>query len=856
MKIEIPEFALVLLVGASGTGKSSFAAKHFLPTEVISSDRMRGWVADDENDQSATGDAFDVLRYVVEKRLKGRRFTVIDATNVQPESRKSLIAMARKWHALAVAIVFDLPEAIAIERNAARPDRQFCAGPVRRHVQAFKRSIGGLNREGIRYVHRLRSVEDVDAVEIVRTRLWTDRRDETGPFDIIGDVHGCANELETLLEKLGYAVDWDGKAVTVTPPAGRRAIFVGNLVDRGPRSPDALRIAKHMVHAGTGMVVVGNHDDKLKRHLSGRNVKISHGLAETIEQFAQEPPEFAAEMRQWLDGLISHYVLDGGKLVVAHAGLKEEMQGRASGAVRSFCMYGETTGEIDEFGLPVRWDWAADYKGQAKVVYGHTPVVEANWVNGTICIDTGCVFGGKLTALRYPELDLVEVPAERTYYETIRPLASPAADTGMVPNQLNLADVLSKQVIETRHYHHVTVREDNAAAALEVMSRYAVDPRWLIHLPPTMSPAETSAQDGWLERPEEAFAYYGGKNLRTLVAEEKHMGSRGLVLLTRTQEVAAKRFGVHDGARGVIVTRTGRRYFNDAEVEAAALHRLDEAMEASGLWDELGTDWVLWDAEILPWSMKAGSLVRGQYAAVGSAALAGLGALADALAAAQRRGVAIDQLAASTNASLGDATRYRAAYNRYVSPFEGIEDLRIAPFHLLASEGAVHDDRDHLWHMTVAHRLAATDPALLLATQYRKVDLDDPAQVADAISWWEEMTAAGGEGMVVKPLDFVARSQKGLLQPAIKCRGREYLRIIYGPHYDRPENLERLKKRGLGHKRSMALREFALGLEALHRFVEHAPLTRVHQCIWRAGYGNRARRSATVIMKDRLLLGV
>ncbi|MBW3169107.1 polynucleotide kinase-phosphatase [Qipengyuania flava] len=832
MKIEIPEYALVLLVGASGTGKSSFAAKHFLPTEVISSDRMRGWVADDETDQSATGDAFDVLRYVTEKRLKARRFTVIDATNVQPEARRGLIALAKKWHALAVAIVFDLPEAIAIERNAARPDRQFGAGPVKRQTQALKRSMGKMKREGLRFVHRLRSVEEIDAVEIVRTRLWTDRRGETGPFDIIGDVHGCCDELETLLDELGYAVSWDGKSVTVTPPEGRRAIFVGDLVDRGPRSPDALRIAKHMVEAGTGLCVLGNHDDKLKRHLSGRNVKQTHGLAETVEQFAGEPPEFAAEMREWLDGLISHYVLDGGKLVVAHAGIKEAMQGRASGAIRSFCMYGETTGEIDEFGLPVRSDWAADYKGNAKVVYGHTPVVEANWVNGTLCIDTGCVFGGKLTALRYPELDLVEVPAARTYYEPIRPLEAPQANTGLAANQLDLADVLGKQSIDTRHYHRVTVREDNAAAALEVMSRYAVDPRWLIYLPPTMSPAETSARDGWLERPEEAFAYYGEKGVRTLVAEEKHMGSRGLIVLSRTQEVAAKRFGISDGSRGVVVTRTGRRFFKDAKMEAQALHRIDAAMEASGLWDELATDWVLWDAEILPWSMKASSLVRGQYAAVGAAATSGLAALDEAFSAARKRGVAVDDLSNATTEKLADAKRYRDAYNQYVAPFEGIEDLRIAPFHLLASEGSVHDEKDHVWHMEMAHRLAKADPALLIATRYRQIDLDDEQQVADAIAWWEAMTADGGEGMVVKPRDFVARGRKGLLQPAVKCRGREYLRIIYGPHYDRPENLERLKKRGLGHKRSMALREFALGLEALHRFVEHEPLTRVHQCVF------------------------
>ena len=467
MNIEIPEFALVLLVGASGTGKSSFAAKHFLPTEVVSSDRARGWVADDETDQSATPDAFDLVHAVIEKRLKNRRFTVVDATNVQPQSRKGLIALAKKWHALAVAIAFDLPEAVAVQRNALRSDRQFGAGPVRRQMQDLKRSLRGMQREGIRYVHTLRAADEVDSVTISRTKLWTDRREDKGPFDIIGDVHGCADELETLLTNLGYAVGWDGKAVTVVPPEGRRAIFVGDLVDRGPRSPDVLRIARHMVDSGAALAVVGNHDDKFKRHLSGKAVKVSHGLAETIEQFASEPPEFAAEMRGWLDGLISHYVLDEGKLVVAHAGLKEEMQGRASGAVRAFAMYGETTGEIDEFGLPVRYNWAADYKGRAKVVHGHTPVVESNWVNGTLCIDTGCCFGGKLTALRYPEMDLVSVPALQTYYEPIRPMGAPPVATGEAHvRQLNLADVMGKQVIETRDLGAVIVREENAAGRL------------------------------------------------------------------------------------------------------------------------------------------------------------------------------------------------------------------------------------------------------------------------------------------------------------------------------------------------------------------------------------------------------
>jgi protein phosphatase len=833
MLIDIPEFALVILVGASGTGKSTFAEKHFLPTEVVSSDRARGWVADDETDQAATGDAFDIVHAIIEKRLKNRRFTVVDATNVQPESRKGLLALASKWHALAVAIVFDLPEAVAVARNAERADRQFGAGPVRRQMLSLKKSMRGMQREGLRYVHVLKSAEEVEAVAITRAKLWVDRRDDTGPFDIIGDVHGCGDELERLLADLGYGVVWDGKEVQVTAPEGRRAIFIGDLVDRGPRSPDVLRIAKHMVESGTALAVVGNHDDKLKRHLSGKNVKTTHGLAETIEQLAAEPPEFAREMRDWLDGLISHYVLDGGKLVVAHAGLKEEMHGRASGAVRSFAMYGETSGEIDEFGLPVRYNWAADYKGAAKVVYGHTPVPEANWVNGTLCIDTGCCFGGKLTALRYPEMELASVPATRTYYEPIRPLAAPSSASGEADGvHLNIADVLGKQVIETRDLGAVIIREDNAAAALEVMSRHAVDPRWLIHLPPTMSPCETSSQQGWLERPEEAFAYYGSKNIHSLVLQEKHMGSRALILICRTLDAAEKGFGVATGERGVIVTRTGRRFFNDAEAEAQALHGIDTAMAAAGLWEELGTGWALWDAEIMPWSMKARALIDQQYAPVGAAAVAGLEALSEALHLSRARGVAVEALAETTDARLSNARHYREAFNRYVSPYAGIADLRIAPFHLLATEGAVHCDKDHLWHMEQAGRVAAADGKMLTATRHRQLDLRDEGQTRDAVAWWEEMTEAGGEGMVVKPLSFIARGKRGLLQPAVKCRGREYLRIIYGPDYDLPENLERLKKRSLGQKRSMAIREFALGMEALHRFVDHAPLTRVHQCVF------------------------
>ncbi|MGH7880345.1 MAG: AAA family ATPase, partial [Candidatus Binataceae bacterium] len=417
-----------VLIGATGSGKSTFAAKYFLTTEVISSDYCRALVSDSETDQDVTGDAFDLVREIAGKRLKHRKLAVIDATNVRSADRKGWIELARQWHALAVAIVFDPGIDVCIARNKARPDRAFGGQVVQRMVSEVRRGLGGLQREGFRQVWKLASGESIEAAIVTRQPLWTDKRNDHGPFDIIGDIHGCADELQTLLTKLGYRIeltdDHGDRTVTVIPPQGRKLIFVGDLVDRGPNSPDVLRIAMSMTAAGTAYAVQGNHDRKLEQWLSGRKVTISHGLRQTIDQLEDQDRGFRKTLPKFLDGLRSHFWLDGGRLAVAHAGLKEEMIGRGSGAVREFALYGETNGEIDEFGLPVRANWAASYRGSTTVVYGHTPVVRADFVNNTLCIDTGCVFGGKLTALRWPEKELVDVPAERTWFEPIRPLGS------------------------------------------------------------------------------------------------------------------------------------------------------------------------------------------------------------------------------------------------------------------------------------------------------------------------------------------------------------------------------------------------------------------------------------------------
>ncbi len=852
MTLTIPKLSLVVLIGPSGSGKSTFARAHFLPTEVVSSDACRGLVGDDPNDQAVTNEAFEVLHAIAARRLALGRLTVIDATNVQAESRAPLVALARKYHCLPVAVVLNLPEHVCHARNAARSDRAFGPHVVRNQRSQLRRSLRTLRREGFRQVHVFDTPEEVAAVAVERVPLWVDKSGERGPFDIVGDIHGCADELEALLARLGYAPaevpdagpGWG--SLSYRHPEGRKAVFVGDLVDRGPRVLDALRIVRNMVQSGAALCVPGNHDVKLLKKLTGRDVKVNHGLAESLAEIDALPgdtkPAFVKSLCGFLDGLVSHYVLDGGKLVVAHAGLKREMQGRGSSAVRDFCLYGETTGETDEFGLPVRLDWASEYRGPALVVYGHTPVPEAEWLNGTANIDTGCVFGGKLTALRYPEREFVSVPAARVYCEPARPFLSDAAAPALSAQQsyddlLDAADVLGKRYVSTRLRGSVTIRAPHATAALEVMSRFAADPRWLIYLPPTMSPTETSREPGLLEHPAEAFAYYRAQGAPHVVCEEKHMGSRAVVVVCRDGATAATRFGVTSGELGAVVTRTGRRFFPDAATEAAVLGRLRAAIAGAGLWESLDTGWLCLDCELMPWSAKARELLKSQYAAVGAAGRAALPRAQASLAAAAARltgaeRAKLDAVGGAVAGRAEDIGRFTDAYRRYCWPVHAVSDYKLAPFHLLASEGRVHSGESHAWHLDTLAAVCRADPELLLATAYKLVDLADESSCAEGTAWWFEMTERGGEGMVVKPPGFVLQGPRGLAQPAVKCRGREYLRLIYGPDYAGESNLTRLRGRGLAHKRSLALGEFALGVEGLERFVKREPLRRVHECVF------------------------
>lgn len=397
MQIKIPDFALVIIVGANSTFKRDFINQYFSDIEIVDSTDLK----------------------LMEDRLKNKLFTMVNQIDLQPKPFQILARLAKKYHCKPVAIVFNIDEKV-LKNYANEPIHL-----IRKQINQVKTFTKNHKYNGIRKVYKLDSIEKISESTLFRYKLWCNKQNEPGPFDIIGDIHGCAEELEQLLLKLNYQVETGEKfpfGYQITPPNNRKAFFVGDLTDRGPDSPKVLRMVMSMVKQKKAFCVRGNHDDKLYRQLLGKNVKLQHGLETTVEQLDKEPLEFVEQARDFLGKLANHYVLDNGDLVIAHAGLQESMHGRDSGKVNSFCLYGETTGKIDEFGYVERLNWAADYRSETAVVYGHTPQGKAVWQNNTMNIDTGCVFGGWLTALRYPEREVVQVKAIEEHYEYGKPL--------------------------------------------------------------------------------------------------------------------------------------------------------------------------------------------------------------------------------------------------------------------------------------------------------------------------------------------------------------------------------------------------------------------------------------------------
>ncbi|MBL4847881.1 MAG: metallophosphoesterase [Planctomycetes bacterium] len=409
-ELEIPSPSLVLIWGCEGSGAGAFAERLFGARALRARTFRRAVSGEADAPRWAGPFAASVLATVAERRARGASGLPL-AVEFEPwegHDPTAFSTIARRAGLPCRVLALSVP---ARRCRARRPDLSVEETSAQR--KRFDQALGELRkRKGV-------SVEVLahpDQITGWRGRpLACDRRDERGPFDLIGDVHGCYEELVLLLGQLGYTRDDAGG---YQHPEGRRLVFLGDFTDRGPRNLDALRLVMRAV-AGGALAVRGNHDDKLRRYLAGRKVSISHGLQVTVDELEALPEgealPFRTAVEDFLADLPSHLVLDGGDLVAVHGGLEERLIGREGGRVDSFALYGDPSGKLDADGYPERRDWAQAYRGPAWIAYGHTPIGHAAWRHRTICIDQGCVFGGALSALRWPERTTLCVPAQSSH---------------------------------------------------------------------------------------------------------------------------------------------------------------------------------------------------------------------------------------------------------------------------------------------------------------------------------------------------------------------------------------------------------------------------------------------------------
>ena len=692
---------------------------------------------------------------------------MIDATNVQPEARKPLVELARQYHCLPVAIVLDLPERICQERNAGRRDRDFGPHVIRNQKSQLRRSLRGLQQGGL--PARLRA-GDARGGRGGGRRAGAALERQAGRARAVRHHRRCPRLLRraggAARSGSGYArPGWRRRSAlgdrTFVHPEGRKAVFLGDLVDRGPRILDTVRLVRNMVAERLGPVRPRQPRHEAAAGSSGARTSRSRTVwptrwpRSTPCRTRSERP-FCDELADFLDGLVSHYVLDDGKLVVAHAGMKEEMQGRGSGKVRDFALYGETTGETDEFGLPVRFDWASEYRGQAMVVYGHTPVPEPDWLNRTVNIDTGCVFGGKLTALRYPEKEFVSVPAARTYCEPARPFLPPerAGPRPLGPAGPRRGARRRGRARQADHpdpaagqRHDPGGERHGGAGGDEPVRRR-----------PEVADLPAAHHVALRDQPGRGPAGAPGRGVRLLPQRGRPAGrlrgeAHGL-------PCGRRRLPGRGGGPGAVRRdHRGMRHRGHPHRAAVLQRRRPGAARSStgcarrstaaDLWSEAGHDLgvpgLRADAVVGQGPGTPADPVRRRGGG-------GLGVPAPSRRWRWRRRAA--RLEGEERAKLAevearfrlreqDIDRFVAAYRQYCWPVESLTDLKLAPFHLLATEGHVHTDRDHLWHMETLAEVCRADPELLLATRYKVVDVTDQASQDEGIAWWEELHGAG-----------------------------------------------------------------------------------------------------------------
>lgn len=847
MRIQLPHAGIVLLVGPSNSGKSTLLNKlqqegKIMRSEVVSSDQFRVLVSDKEfvdwkNMPKEEADilfdeysliskeAFAMMDNIIRTRCRLNKLTFVDATHLQPDDRKRYIAMARENHVPIVSIVLDVPEKVLLERDEKR-DNPRGKRRIKQQYQVFTREKRFMKKEGIRSLYFLKEIDDI---ELTR-RSHPLELDADAGIDIIGDIHGCYDEMIELLVKLGYEKDEDD---FYRHPEGRKFLSIGDVMSRGPESLKSMMFFYRHVQKGLAYMIDSNHGWKIARWLDGKNVTLNHGDEKVEQEFLQFEQEHGAEqaaewknkMKDFLLEAPSHYILKKNgipRVVCAHAGIRDEYIGKQSRDVSDFCRYGDTNG-FDEKGKPIRKDWFIGHQTSQLIVWGHDPKPQPLKINNSLNIDQGVVFGGKLTAYRFPEAQIIAVEAKEDY--------SGVPDNPLLEwkkkrlNQPNIGKFLNGYSVLTEEFGEVAIPAVTVKPAIDAFSHHTIPIEQLLYIPPTMSPTPApSSLEKYLEHPLEAIQYYRSNGIEKMVAEKKHMGSRGILFLFKDHAAAQKHIGTE--TLGVIYTRTGRRFF-EKEIEEQIVRKLNDDLHSHDYFSQHQTDFVLLDAEIMPWNLKAKELISNQYAHVAENALMDRAFLQGKLAEAAKTNQDLATWLEEYNEKVSNAREFAEVFQGYCWDVVGLEDIKIAPFHVLAHSNRTFFDETHEWHMKMNHQFA-TYSSLFVATEYKIIS--DSASEAEVIQWWEEMTQDGHEGIVIKPEHYIPRSKGKLLQPAIKVRGSKYLKIIYGMDYLQPENLQRLKKRNTGKKQKLALKEFALGIEGITRFVNGEAIERVHEC--------------------------
>ncbi|MGM0845102.1 MAG: polynucleotide kinase-phosphatase [Bacillota bacterium] len=849
MEVVLPYAGIVLLVGPSNSGKSTLLKsfvdkKQLLSSEVISSDDFRVLVSDSEfidwkqkaNDvsdalydqyQKISSEAFSLMDNLIESRCRLNKLTIVDATHLHPDDRKRYIAIAKNNHVPITAIILDVEQNILLQRDELR-DNPRGKRRIKQQYQVFKREKRFIKKEGY---HASYFIQHPDEIELSRHYNNPIELDVDKGIDIIGDIHGCFDEMIVLLGKLGYERNDEDYFIH---PEGRKFLSLGDVMSRGPKSLETMQFFLRHVNEGLAYMIDSNHGWKIARWLDGRKVTLNHGdefVEKELKQFQEQhgeeqTAELKRQLKEFLLGAPSHYVVTKKgvpTLVCTHAGIKDEFIGKQSHDVSDFCRYGDTAG-LDEGGKPIRKDWTIDHKSSTLILWGHDPKPKPLIINNTINIDQGVVFGGELTALRYPEKEFVSVKAKEDYSGTdsnpLKELEKKRLNPPNIAKFINGYSVLAEDIGEIR------IPKENVLSSLDAVSHYTVPIEELVYIPPTMSPApRPSALEDYLEHPREVIEYYRSMGVEKMVAEKKHMGSRGILMLFNNKESGLKYVGCE--TLGVIYTRSGRRFFH-GEVESEILQRLNDGLNQHNYFHKYQTDYVLLDAEIMPWNLKAKELISSQYAHVSENAILDRTMIKSKLEKAVHSNEELEAWLAQYDDKLHNALVFKEVFQKYCWDIEDINGIQIAPFHVLAHSNETFFDKPHTWHME-KNREFAEMAELFVETEYMVIE--DSSSEETVINWWETITSDGHEGIVIKPETFLSKSQGKLIQPAIKVRGRKYLHIIYGMDYLLPANLDRLKKRNVSKKQKLALKEFSLGLEGIRRFVNGESIERVHECV-------------------------